>query len=1672
METLQIHAYDWIIKDKFGDNDQTTIDCWALDNESNPYLIQITNFPVFCVIELPLYNSNKRQMKWNSECVQHVVTRINSLLHEENKILKCNLSHHQTLYYYKGGRTNPFIRVFFKNLTAMKICRYKLDNAIYTDLGLLKLNMYEDDIDVVRKLLTNKECEYSAWFQIKATLIQEELKISTLDREYIGNWTTMKLIDYDICKDWETRPGILSWDIECYTDNHLAMPNKFHDRHVAYMISAIYKRYKQHETLQRYGIIIGDCNQIPKDKLDQCTIIKVKNECELVDAFGKIVIDTDPEILAGYNIFVFDYPYLDHRIMREIHHWPKMSRIRNEIPTIKSNNWKSDGAGHMDINYLQISGRISIDMYPVIKRDYNLDTYTLDAVSWHFLKKNKCDVSPIQMFQYYEQMEKAVTDLKEETGMIQEEKEINNDAKEEYDIKEKNRLIHERNFEIRLRNKEMREKHEEAFKKALDKTTEVMEYCIRDSELVLELMESVDVWVGLLELSNIFGVTIVNIFTKGQQVRCLSQLYNLAVKHNYVINKRGLGTFHYKGGKVQDPIPGLHENIICLDFRSLYPSIMQAYNICYTTLVAKEHMDLVPDDQCHVIEFIQDEEEEDEKENDKNDSKTDRDVEEEDPIIFKKNKKKVKKINLVHYKFKFYKNKTGVLPLLVKNLVAKRNEVRAQQKKEKNPHVRMVLEKRQLALKCSANSFYGFLAVREGGKLPCIEAAMCITAKGRELITYVGEHLQKKYNAIVVAGDTDCTRAHTPILIRYKNVVNGHGTTETIAYIQIKDLMKFATPVDKKIYDKEKKYDDGRQHFYVNLEHIEVWTDNGWSKIKYLMRRKNVKQLYRVVTGTGVVDVTEDHSLLNQEGVEVRINDIKLGSKLLHKNLPNEVNTLLPPEAAWALGFLMAEGTCARIGMSNVDKNTLSVSGVDLYVLEQMKKYLEILEPDYNFIIDDTILSSAVYKLTIRADSLTAICEKYVNIFYTGRSDYVKTHKNTNLGKAYKKIPDEIFNSSTEAKRAFLNGWYAGDGDFDCLVGKLLHEYQKKIKIKVINDKVKNEPNAPLLHFNNLDSYINTITSSISYKKLEDLLDKVIHSDFFIFEHKVNNKSKYRLINATRTLLMYECGPLLTKNDNNTLTKDKYNKLLCTTHEAKEKIVNDFLIDFMNRLIVFIHGILNETADLNFDNSSSHILRLMYQQVAYMKQFAMENKTDCIFNMKDYLAHMKYHLYSIVELEKYKYRLHYMDCSYQMNYGRSDIVGQIGAAGLFYIASAVGLHVNINDQKTEDKTKKISMDKNTYRVTFKNKPDKTDTKESDTIKKIIPLGVLDEDVFDIETENHHFAAGPGRMIVHNSVMVDIHIKDSKDCQFWGDTLSQEISGVKAGIDPLPGQKELLHTKDIPGFFPEPLGTEYEKGMRIFVLRKKKYAAYLIDSKGNFKKKVEKDANGIVIRELDELEMLKKGIVLARRDNNKLLKDLYYNILVGIMDKKPFLQAFTALLDTLIALNNNEVDHMALKSTRALGQRYKSASNFMNIFANELRKKGKIVNPGDRLAFLVAEHTDPKILVGYKMVLLDDYVQSLKTDTPIKLDYKHYIKKVLANPIDQLFEVGYGKYLEQYKHITYKPERKRNFVYLTTPCTMAFHMLENGVDLLKFKNAVVEYITRAETPKPFKINIIS
>jgi DNA polymerase delta subunit 1 len=464
------------------------------------------------------------------------------------------------------------------------------------------------------------------------------------------------------------------------------------------------------ETLQRHMIVVKACNPI-KD----ATVYVVKNEIECIDKLFELIKILDPEILMGYNIMNFDIPYIDMRWKRRLRdQWSACSRLKGERPFVKNDSWYSEAYGYQN-NFLIVNmgGRITIDVLALIKRDYKLRKYTLDFVSNYFIGESKHDIKAQEMFAIYDRLKAAKT--------------------------------------------------EEELEKATEETTRVAAYCIQDADLVLKLFEELKVWVASVEMSNIVGISISDLYTRGQQVRCKSQIYDLAYHMGYVININGQ-SLPYKGALVREPNVGIYKNCSCLDFASLYPSIIAAYNICYTTLVPEKLYSEVPDEDCHCYEFEEEFEKGklEKKDEDETGGLIGKDLVVEEAEEGKKKKKKVKEMIKVHYKFKFYKKhiKEGLLPQLVTKLTNSRKAVKKLMNEERSKNgetlLYNILNKRQLALKISNNSLYGFMGVSyKKALLPLIQGAVLTTYLGRQLITEVNEFVQTKFGYEIIYNDTD-----------------------------------------------------------------------------------------------------------------------------------------------------------------------------------------------------------------------------------------------------------------------------------------------------------------------------------------------------------------------------------------------------------------------------------------------------------------------------------------------------------------------------------------------------------------------------------------------------------------------------------------------------------------------------------------------------------------------------------------------------------------------------------------------------------------------------------------------------------------------------------------------------------------------------------------------------
>lgn len=115
-------------------------------------------------------------------------------------------------------------------------------------------------------------------------------------------------------------------------------------------------------------------------------------------------------------------------------------------------------------------------------------------------------------------------------------------------------------------------------------------YCLKDAYLPQRLMDRQMCLINYIEMARVTGIPFNYLLARGQQVKVVSQLLRKAAQEGYVMPAMQVDTSgdqeQYEGATVIEPQKGYYDDpIATLDFASLYPSIMMAHNLCYTTLL-------------------------------------------------------------------------------------------------------------------------------------------------------------------------------------------------------------------------------------------------------------------------------------------------------------------------------------------------------------------------------------------------------------------------------------------------------------------------------------------------------------------------------------------------------------------------------------------------------------------------------------------------------------------------------------------------------------------------------------------------------------------------------------------------------------------------------------------------------------------------------------------------------------------------------------------------------------------------------------------------------------------------------------------------------------------------------------------------------------------------------
>lgn len=368
------------------------------------------------------------------------------------------------------------------------------------------------------------------------------------------------------------------------------------------------------------------------------------------------------------------------------------------------------------------------------------------------------------------------------------------------------------------------------------KLAECGKYCVQDSYLVLRLFRVLETWIGLIEMAKICNVPIMSLFTQGQQIKVFSQVYRKCMHDGILVQSfaslaptaemEDVDT--YCGAYVFPPKPGVYDWVIPFDFSSLYPTTIIAYNIDYSTLVVDNSL---PDSACHVVEW-----------EDHIGCEHDTDKEKKDRMVCKK------------YRFRFRKEPMGVIPSLLQALLSQRSETKKRIKTLTDPTLKTVLDKRQLAYKVSANSMYGAMGVKKG-YLPFMPGAMSTTAMGRMSIQKAAEYVKKKHQGQLIYGDS--VAPDTPLCIRRLGKVYTLSIEDFFGRFSCEAYPQFRSDQNTLI---------NKQQAVPPEDSCEVLGGDGWTPVRRVIRHETVKTMYRVSTSSGIVEVTEDHSLVLENG--------------------------------------------------------------------------------------------------------------------------------------------------------------------------------------------------------------------------------------------------------------------------------------------------------------------------------------------------------------------------------------------------------------------------------------------------------------------------------------------------------------------------------------------------------------------------------------------------------------------------------------------------------------------------------------------------------------------------------------------------------------------------------------------------------------------------------------
>lgn len=679
-------------------------------------------------------------------------------------------------YGFKGGEQQTFFRLAFMSQEAMRaavsVLRWPVDIPA---LGLkgMKFDLYESNIDLLVRVIKDlDEAESTGWLAVPRTAraATEDRLAPSADVELHASWRDVRRVDG---RDDVARFVQASFDIECFSPTG-AFPVAEKDTDCVTQIGTTFKAFGDADdsAVVRTIVTLKACPPIAGVDV----VRSFDREADLLLGWADLVRERDPDVLLTYNGDTFDCAYLWTRagvcgVQAEFAR--RLSRLAYDPATLVDATFKSSAYGESRFRRLCIPGRVNFDVLVYIRRNFKLESYKLDDVAKTYLGLQKHDVTPKDIFALFEAgtpddirrlAEYCVQDCILPQKLMDKLHVFIGQVEMARNVYVPFRYLSEKGQQVKVISRILRSADRAGF--LLPEITKESEYRLGfeglaagssgggdgDGDGVIDLDDIVfdddadsdsdsdsDADAEDMDIDTTDPApaptpaparTLMDLLRQPRPAPAAGGKATAKAAPKGKDATRG----SYQGATVLPPITGAYMDapVTVLDFESLYPSIIMAHGLCYTTIVTNDRRyGAVPGVTYKTFEWSA-------------------------PGTGQT------------YRYKFAQGQTCLLPGLLEDLKRARKAAKRQMATATDPFLRAIYNAKQLAVKVTMNSVYGFLAAYI---FRCMPIAAVVTTIGRSMINTTKNWIEREFRAYamehglirdpddidprIVAGDTD-----------------------------------------------------------------------------------------------------------------------------------------------------------------------------------------------------------------------------------------------------------------------------------------------------------------------------------------------------------------------------------------------------------------------------------------------------------------------------------------------------------------------------------------------------------------------------------------------------------------------------------------------------------------------------------------------------------------------------------------------------------------------------------------------------------------------------------------------------------------------------------------------------------------------------------------------------